>query len=279
MAGQLRRSPWKALPMLRAVRPWSVADLQVPASDRFSIAVLLRGPVQLGSKKERGWASSAFLPGDVGMTAPGNELRLRWNLLGPDAMETVHIDITPDAFRDFVDEEAVSGAPHLDQLDALARPDPFLTMMATSLVRARHNGLGELFAQSARNVIIAHLFGLEPSGTLDGYRMVPRRVTMVTNYMRERLAEPLSLDDLARQASMSRYHFLRVFRQSTGKTPHQFLTELRINAARQALEHGDDTIACVGRRCGFANPSHFSAAFRKFCGCSPVEYRKMVRSA
>ncbi|WP_185932748.1 helix-turn-helix domain-containing protein [Streptomyces sp. WAC 01325] len=238
---------------------------------------MLSGPVQLGSKKGQGWASSAFLPGDVGMTAPGKDLRLRWNLLSPEAMETIHIDIPPVAFQDFADEENISNAPQLDQLDVLARPDPFLTMIAASMVRARRNGLGELFAQSTRHMIIAHLLDIGQADQ-ETYRMTSHRVRSVTNYMRERLSEPLSLDDLARQASMSRFHFLRVFRESTGKTPHQFLTELRINAARQALERGDDTIALVGRRCGFTNPSHFSAAFRRFCGCSPAQYRKMIRS-
>jgi AraC family transcriptional regulator len=93
--------------------------------------------------------------------------------------------------------------------------------------------------------------------------------------MRDRLAEPLTLAQIAAEAHLSVYHFIRVFRAATGETPHRYLTKLRIERARELLADRDLTIAQVARRCGFAGPGALSTAFLAHVGVRPSVYRKI----
>jgi AraC family transcriptional regulator len=93
--------------------------------------------------------------------------------------------------------------------------------------------------------------------------------------MRERLADPLTLADIAAEVHLSVYHFIRVFREATGETPHRFLTRLRIEQARRLLAGTDLTIERIAERCGFASPGSLSSAFRAHVGVRPSAYRKI----
>lgn len=93
--------------------------------------------------------------------------------------------------------------------------------------------------------------------------------------MRERLADPLTLADIAAEAHLSVYHFIRVFREVTGETPHRYLTRLRIEQAQQLLTSTAFTIEQVAERCGFSSPSAFSSAFLVHVGVRPSVYRKI----
>ncbi|MGP4052087.1 helix-turn-helix domain-containing protein [Streptomyces sp. 2A115] len=95
--------------------------------------------------------------------------------------------------------------------------------------------------------------------------------------MDENLSADITLDQLAKEAHLSRYHFLRRFSATTGKTPMQYLTELRIDAARHLLAVDRERISQVGRRCGFPNPENFARVFRKHVGCSPSQYRQRAQ--
>jgi AraC family transcriptional regulator len=78
---------------------------------------------------------------------------------------------------------------------------------------------------------------------------------------------------LAGVACLSRFHLIRMFRQVYGETPLRFLTRLRMEEACRRLALGDDAIANIAADCGYVNPTHFAAAFRRVVGVTPREYR------
>ena len=88
-----------------------------------------------------------------------------------------------------------------------------------------------------------------------------------------RLDEDLALDRLARLAGMSRFHFLRKFRELTGETPKQYVSRLRIERAALRLLLVRSSVLEVALECGFRNHETFSRAFRRQLGTSPSEYR------
>lgn len=83
----------------------------------------------------------------------------------------------------------------------------------------------------------------------------------------------LSLHGLARDAAMSPYHFLRVFRQVVGLTPGQFMLRSRLRRAAVRLRTGEEKIAAVALDCGFGDLSTFNRHFRRTMGISPGAYR------
>jgi AraC family transcriptional regulator len=103
--------------------------------------------------------------------------------------------------------------------------------------------------------------------------MPPSRLRRVTDYIHSHLEEPLSLKQMAELAQMSPYHFGRLFKQSTGMTPHKYVLGEKIWLAKGLLTDGFLSITEVSVRCGFSSHSHFTTAFRKWVGMTPREYR------
>ena len=106
-----------------------------------------------------------------------------------------------------------------------------------------------------------------------------KRLTRARNYIRDTYAMPISLSDVAKEANLSRYHFLRVYRTTFQETPHEFLVRLRIDRAKQLLAKGQYSVTDTCFEVGFSSLGSFSTLFSKYVGLSPSEYRRYVRSS
>jgi AraC family transcriptional regulator len=91
------------------------------------------------------------------------------------------------------------------------------------------------------------------------------------------LGDDIGLDDLAAIADLSAKHFARAFRQSTGMPPHRWLIERRIDHAKSLLGEDNLNLAEIALACGFADQSHFTAAFRKSVNTTPAIFRRELR--
>ncbi len=95
-------------------------------------------------------------------------------------------------------------------------------------------------------------------------------------YIRKNASENISLGEIAAVAGLSRYHFLRQFKATTGLSPHAYLIQRRIVLAKRAIECGA-TLAEAAVRSGFSDQSHFSRRFKAVHGFTPGQYRKALR--
>lgn len=95
--------------------------------------------------------------------------------------------------------------------------------------------------------------------------------------IRERYAEPLSLDDIARAALVSKFHLLRVFSQVTGVTPGRFLGAVRIGEAKRLLRHSDLGVAAISCSVGYSSTGSFTSRFTGSVGIPPTQYRQVSR--
>jgi AraC-like DNA-binding protein len=106
-----------------------------------------------------------------------------------------------------------------------------------------------------------------------------RRMSDALRRIEAEAEEPLALADLARDAAMSPYHFLRTFRRVAGMTPHQYLLRTRLNRAAVRLRTSSESISAIAFDVGFGDLSTFNRRFRRFMGCSPGTYRAARASA
>ncbi|MFE3321402.1 helix-turn-helix transcriptional regulator [Nocardia sp. NPDC059195] len=88
-----------------------------------------------------------------------------------------------------------------------------------------------------------------------------------------RYADPLDLDELARSAGVSKYHFLRAFAAVYGRTPAVYLAERRIERAQDLLRSTNLTVTEVCMLVGYSSLGSFSAKFRQLVGVTPSEYQ------
>jgi len=105
-----------------------------------------------------------------------------------------------------------------------------------------------------------------------------RSLAQAREFMRHTYARPISLPDVAAQANLSPYHFLRIYKRAYGETPHEFLTRLRIERAKTLLARGSHNVTESCFEVGFSSLGSFSNLFADRVGFSPSEYRRYARS-
>jgi AraC family transcriptional regulator len=94
--------------------------------------------------------------------------------------------------------------------------------------------------------------------------------------MEARLEGDLGLDELACEAGLSTSHFIRSFRESAGKTPYQFLLDLRVQKAQTLMRNPHTSLAEIARSTGFADQHHLARVFRRIAGITPSTYRRSL---
>ncbi|HEY6505589.1 MAG TPA: AraC family transcriptional regulator [Chitinophagaceae bacterium] len=103
-----------------------------------------------------------------------------------------------------------------------------------------------------------------------------QRLVTAKIYIDENYHEPIDLEQISQQAFLSRFHFHRLFTKVYKKTPHQYLTQTRMEAAKLLLAKEGISITDVCNKIGFESPGSFSSLFRKQSGYSPQYYRNIA---
>lgn len=106
--------------------------------------------------------------------------------------------------------------------------------------------------------------------------LVDRRIRLAVELMHAHMHRDLALEEIARAAHLSPFHFARLFKKLTGATPHAYLASLRAARAQALLAETDLPVTEVGARVGYMSSSHFARAFRQATGLSPRAYRKAL---
>ncbi|MBS1680161.1 MAG: helix-turn-helix transcriptional regulator [Bacteroidetes bacterium] len=103
------------------------------------------------------------------------------------------------------------------------------------------------------------------------HRVVKAKLFIDTNFYL-----PLDLNNISNEAFFSKYHFIRLFKNSYGRTPHQYLIYVRIEKAKNYLKHGVP-VSEVCFKVGFESPSSFAGLFKKVCQQTPGEYQRLYK--
>jgi len=101
-----------------------------------------------------------------------------------------------------------------------------------------------------------------------------RAMTRVVAYIEDNLGEGLTLGALAGVACVSRFHFARMFRLSTGYSPMGYVVRRRVERARLQLAQGSQKMSDLAAELGFCDQSHFTRTFRRMTGITPREYSR-----
>ncbi len=105
------------------------------------------------------------------------------------------------------------------------------------------------------------------------------RLQAVLRYIREHLADDLSVEVLAEQSRVSLAHFRRLFQDAMGAPPHRYILAVRLEQARKLLAMTSHPISRIAEDCGFASQSHLTARFRSAHAATPAEFRAHVKQS
>lgn len=249
-----------------------VDDLVLPPIAEQTLVLVTGGHKTVECLHGKRWRGADYGPGRIGLTAPGNETRIRWR--GTERTQTTHVYLPAGLMERTAAELYGARSQFARRPDTLAINDPVIAAVVGGLGEAALAGANELYAESAATFLAVHLLvrhGSAPAAR--PLRGEDVRVGRVISFMRMNHHLPLTLTEIAAVADLSTFHFLRVFKASTGQTPYKFLNHIRVQRARGYLEHGDLSVTEIARLCGFTTPSRLSTAFRQETGLSPTAYR------
>ena len=180
-----------------------------------------------------------------------------------------------------VAEEHCHQVPNsIDLLPVVITIDPQIQAIGSLFVQEmKQGGLGgELYRESLANLLLVHLirqYCTTPLTLEDYTGVLPRhKLQCAIAYIHDRLSEPISIADIAQQLHLSQYYFCRLFKQSTGLSPYQYLIQQRVERAKQILLQGNMSIAEVAIAVGFSDQSQLTHHFKRRLGITPKQLLK-----
>ncbi|WP_026617307.1 helix-turn-helix domain-containing protein [Ensifer aridi] len=251
-------------------------DVVEPMSDHVIMAH--NGVVQRMERRSgRSVSRGTFRRGVVVIIAAGSSSR--WDI--PKPVDVVQLYLPPAMLKRVADEAET--ATQTDLLDRTAHPDPITSRLLLGAVDTLDgNGpLDTLFRQQltellATRLLIAHVGAPTTHQPVVG-GLSPTVLRRAIERLRSDSDTDVSLAALASDAGLSRFHFCRSFKESTGLSPHAWLRQYRLDQAMDMLRDPDMSVASVAAALGYASQTAFAAAFRQLTGETPTEWRQRSR--
>lgn len=275
---------WTSL-LLEHHRLDQTVEYETTSTPDQSIFLVTRGQLNLAARDGGAWRKAVHDVGSAGLTPGGAVSHLRIGARSPStAVELATLFVPPRFFAEAADHYRAAGQPFREEtLFSLGFRDPTTADAILALLRAMSAGMPDLYAETLAQWLATHLLSTHASWAMPATDRSPgvitdQRLARVVEYMSVHFAEPLRLEQLAREAGISKFHFAHLFRERTGMTPHRYLVQLRMDAARRMLASTGLTVSEIAAACGYDSPAHFGAAFQRRHGQTPGAFRLRPRS-
>lgn len=202
----------------------------------------------------------------------------RWDIGGEVNVLQLYL---PHAIVERVAAEAGSEVAPLLERTGYLDPTTSRLLMSAADVLDGIEALDALFRQQLTELLTTRLLSMH-TGTSTGHQpavggLSPTALRRAIERLRSDSDVDLSLGALAADAHLSRFHFCRAFKQSTGLSPHAWLRQHRLAQAMTILRDTDEPVLSIAVALGYGSQSAFTVAFRRLTGATPGEWRRRSR--
>jgi AraC family transcriptional regulator len=250
-------------------------DVVEPMTDHV-IMTYPTGPQRLERRSGKSVAIGTARAGVVTIIPAGSSAR--WDIPGP--VNVVQLYLPNKTLQRIAGEADASSG---DLLERTGHPDPITSRLLLSAadVIEGNAALDALFRQQmtdllAIRLLVAHTGSpatIQPA--LGG--LSPMALRRAIERLRSESNADVSLAALASEAGLSRFHFCRAFKESTGLSPHGWLRQHRLEQAMNMLRDTDESVVSIAAALDYSSQTAFAAAFRKLTGETPSEWRRRMR--
>ncbi|MHA3770511.1 helix-turn-helix domain-containing protein [Verrucomicrobiota bacterium sgz303538] len=273
---------WPGLYVRRYRCPRVVDRFLVPATPEPLISCGLAGAAEFQERElDDIWVTRQIGPGDLFVTRSKTPYEVRFSSPAGQELEIVQVHVGVDQFLSALEAAYPGNVEAVEVIDFFGR-DEALAHLCFACAEMLSTGTP---GKSNRVADLTHLFAsylVEKYTNAGGEKadfqggLPIRQLRKIEDHVREHLAEEMSVEMLADLVELSPFHFSRVFKQSTGMTPLQFVTRERVSRAQQLIRETSRSLIEIGMDVGYSNPSHFAKVFRKVAGVTPTEFRSVV---
>lgn len=252
-----------------------------PAIPQHTLTFVYGGVIE-GSRRT---GSDSWIPfdlhadGHVTLRPAGCGTSLRWTASQP--VETTSLYLAPQRLEDVALQMGMAPS-QVELREAFNQKDPVLESLARALrATALSDAPDPLYVQTALQSVAVRLLRQHtvtpPDEREKPGRLSQDRLHRVEQYVRAHLDADVSLDDLAQEVRLSKYHFSRRFKRRTGQSPYQFVIYERVRTAQGLLRKTTRPLAQIALDVGFSSQSHFTRTFKQHTGVPPGQYRSLWR--
>lgn len=254
---------------------YSVPAVLIPCHEHpeHFLHLVLRGNVEYQIRTRGHDLRFTSRPGTLFLLPRGTVDEIDWRGPTQRIAVAVHRRLLTSALDETAGSDDVELTEHWNLIDR--HLSAMLREMAADL--EDNSPAGRLYGESLANALAVYLLNryavrqIRPvayKGGLPGYRL-----KRVLDFIGDKLEEDISLSRLAAIAGMSPHYFSQLFKQSTGRAPHQFVLLKRIEHAKRQLRNPKSSITDAALGAGFQSPSHFARVFRQLEGATPSRFR------
>ena len=282
MARVLRTAPLHMAsdPSTGTIAHWKhepVHDVVGPMADHV-VMTFPAGLTQFERRTGKSVVTGTVRPGVVTVIPAGSSSR--WDIQLP--LNVVQLYLPHATLERIAGEANMAGPGEL--LERTAHPDPITSrlLMSAADVLEGSAALDALFRQQLTDLLATRLLAAYTGAAPVAFQPVigglsPSALRRAIERMRSDSDADVSLGALASDAGLSRFHFCRAFKESTGLSPHAWLRQHRLEQAMNMLRDTDASVVSVAAALGYGSQTAFAAAFRKLTGEAPSSWRRRVR--
>jgi AraC family transcriptional regulator len=273
---------WEGLSAQAYHEPIELESWISPATPDISLIYFTGGAMRLAQRHPHGpWRTLDIREGDLILRAPAHtSYEVSWKSHSSTPAQTLHLHLSHALVAGAAEQIAGYDPTRVALVARAGFQDPLLTQIGLALWHEleQRAPTGKLYAQTAAQLLAVHLLRHYTTAKIaireQAQALTTQQIRRVSDFVQAHLCQDVSLEALAQQAGFSPYYFARLFRRTTGESPHQFVLRQRIECAQRLLNQGEMPLAQVALASGFANQSHFTHAFKRHCGLTPRGYRQ-----
>jgi AraC family transcriptional regulator len=200
-------------------------------------------------------------------------------------VEVLHLYLSTIAFARLMDDYNLPPVPGRSIRHSCGVQDELINQIGLSLLSEMMcpTTAGRMLVETSSLLLAARLAHshleteLIRSPIKSPHRLDDRRLRRVLAYVEEHLAEDISVADLANVACLSVFHFARAFAATMGVPPHRYVSQRRLESAKEMIATGRASLSEIAIDCRFSSQWSFTRAFRRATGMTPSEYRRRLR--
>jgi AraC family transcriptional regulator len=198
------------------------------------------------------------------------------------AADTLLLQLAADFFNAQV--RAALGTPPPRVVARYAAFDPFIREVGDALLERMQQAQppSSAYVEPLAGVIAVHLarhYGSAAAADTPPVGLAQHKLKRVRAFIAQHIAEVLHVDQLAAQAELSPFHFARMFKLTTGQTPHLYVLMQRVERAKALLCDSETALIDIAAHTGFRTQGHFTGVFRRYTGQTPRAFRLACRAA
>lgn len=232
--------------------------------------VHLGNPVTIHRRREKAHLTSRVTQGQIIFTPAGEPLTYAHT----DSVDAIYLSIDAETLHTVSAQLGIGGNIRFQEHWALR--DMAIERIAREFAHEfSHPALGEhLYTEGLTLQLLVHLlrhYTLDTSAIAppDSHQPADGRLRAAEDYIRARLYEPITVAEIAQSVHLTPYYFSRLFKQTHGVAPHQYILRERVKAAQQLLRDPKLTVSEIAALVGFSDHSHFVRHYKRLTGTPP----------